>query len=82
PSHFGLICGEITADSDKAYKYLIKEFLLLYSSKLNNEHWGEQFAFRPNNKITISIVTQGLAEKEALDTWQPFTVWLKSQSDI
>ncbi|ABK90143.1 FAD-binding oxidoreductase [Francisella tularensis subsp. novicida] len=82
PSHFGLISGEITADSDKAYKNLIKEFLLFYSSKLNNEHWGEQFAFRPNNKITIAMVTQGLAEKEALDTWQPFKEWLKSQSDI
>ncbi|MDE4951325.1 FAD-binding protein, partial [Francisella tularensis subsp. holarctica] len=49
PSHFVLISGEITADSDKAYKNLIKELLLFYSSKLNNEHWGEQFAFRPNN---------------------------------
>ncbi|MDE4982570.1 FAD-binding protein, partial [Francisella tularensis subsp. holarctica] len=33
-------------------------------------------------KITIAIVTQGLAEKEALDTWQPLKEWLKSQSDI
>ncbi|MDE5022929.1 FAD-binding protein, partial [Francisella tularensis subsp. holarctica] len=35
PSQFGLISGEITADSDNANKNLIKEFILFYSSKLN-----------------------------------------------
>ncbi|MDE5035855.1 FAD-binding protein, partial [Francisella tularensis subsp. holarctica] len=46
------------------------------------EHWGEQLAFRPNNQLTIAIVTPGFAEKDSLDTWKPFKEWLKSQSDI
>lgn len=82
PSHFGLISGEITASSSKAYKALIKEFLSFYYSNLNNENWGEQFAFRPNNRMTIAMVTQGLSQEKALETWQPFKKWVQSQPDL
>ncbi|AHB99262.1 hypothetical protein M973_07275 [Francisella orientalis LADL 07-285A] len=61
---------------------MIKEFLSFYYLNLNNEHWGEQFAFCPNNKITIAMVTQGLSEKKALKIWQPFKKWVENQSDL
>ncbi|AIT09033.1 FAD-binding protein [Candidatus Francisella endociliophora] len=82
PEYFGLISGEITADSDAEYKILIKKFLSFYHSKLNNENWGEQFAFRPNNKLTIAMVTQGLTEKQALDIWKPFKEWVHKQRGL
>ena len=82
PKHFGLISGQITADSDEEYKALIREFLSFYHSKLNNKNWGEQFAFRPNNKLTIAMVTQGLTQEQALKVWQPFKDWVKKQSGL
>lgn len=82
PEHFGLMSGEISADSDAEYKLLITKFLSFYYSNLNNKNWGEQFAFRPNNKLTIAIVTQDLTQKQALDTWKSFKSWVKSQPNL
>lgn len=82
PEYFGLMSGEIVADNDKAYKSLIKKFISFYYSDLNNKHWGEQFAFRPNDKLTVAMVTQNLTQKKALDVWKPFKSWVNNQQDL
>ncbi|WP_150466515.1 FAD-dependent oxidoreductase [Francisella sp. SYW-9] len=82
PKYFGLMSGEIVADNDKAYKLLIRKFLSFYYLDLNNKHWGEQFAFRPNNKLTIAMVTQNLTQKKALDVWKSFKSWVDSQPSL
>ncbi|API86481.1 FAD-binding protein [Francisella uliginis] len=82
PEYFGLMSGEIVADNDKAYKSLIKKFLSFYYSDLNNKHWGEQFAFRPNDKLTIAMVTQNLTQEKALDVWKSFKSWVNNQQDL
>ncbi|QIW09853.1 FAD-binding protein [Francisella sp. LA112445] len=82
PEHFGLMSGEIVADNDKAYKSLIKKFLSFYYSDLNNKHWGEQFAFRPDDKLTIAMVTQNLTQKKALDVWESFKAWVNAQPNL
>ncbi|MED7788582.1 FAD-binding protein [Francisella sp. 19X1-34] len=82
PNHFGLMSGEIVADNDKAYKSLIKKFLSFCYSDLNNKYWGEQFAFRPNNKLTIAMVTQNLTQKKALAVWKSFRSWVSAQPNL
>lgn len=82
PEYFGLMSGEIVADNGKAYKSLIKKFLSFYYSDLNNKHWGEQFVFRPNDKLTIAMVTQNLTQEKALDVWKSFKSWVNAQPDL
>ncbi|AXA34315.1 FAD-binding oxidoreductase [Francisella adeliensis] len=82
PKHLGLLTGEITADSNDAYKKLITKFLSFYSKNLTNPNWGEQFSLRKNNHLKIAIVTQDLTPKEVLTVWKPFIEWSKAQSDL
>lgn len=82
PSHFGLFSGEITADSDQDYRALIQHFLAFYYQDLNNPSWGEQFSFRPSNKMTIAMVSQGLSQQQAESTWKPFIEWVSQQSGL
>ena len=62
----------ITAASDAAYRRLIGAFLDHYRNRLFNPHWGEHLAFRPDNTLAISMISQGLSQQQADDVWQPF----------
>ena len=72
--------GNIKADSDEAFRALIERFVEFYEVALNNEHWGEQFAIRPDNSIEIVLLFQGLSEKEVASTWAPLKHWLKQDA--
>ena len=82
PSSFGLFKGEIHAANDDAYKTLIKEYLRLYQSRLNNEHWGEQFSFNKENSINIFLVSQGINESQVQQIWQPLIDWVRKRPDL
>lgn len=82
PKYFGLMTGEVSADDDATYKTLIAKFLSFYHTNLNNKNWGEQFAFRPNDKMTIAMVSQGLTKEDALKVWKPFIDWVNTQPKL
>ncbi|MCW8408957.1 FAD-binding protein [Legionella sp. PATHC035] len=81
PSSFGKVKGTITAKSDAAYQQLIRYFIDFYRDHLNNEHWGEQVSFTSGNKITFSLVFEGLSKPEVDTLWQPFLAWLSTKPE-
>jgi FAD/FMN-containing dehydrogenase len=76
PETFGVLRGKIQAKLDADYRALIERFLEFYEASLCNEHWGEQFAIRPDNSIEIVMLFQGLTEAEVAKTWAPLKQWL------
>lgn len=76
PNNFGIYKQTITATNDQAFKDLIKKFLIFYNSSLNNQHWGEQFAFNDKNQLDIFMVYQGINETAASHIWASFNQWL------
>lgn len=72
PSNFGLLQGTITARDDEAFQQLLTTFVGFYRDALNNEHWGEQIAFKANNSVELYLVFQGVSRAEAEQVWQPF----------
>jgi FAD/FMN-containing dehydrogenase len=76
PEFFGAVFGKITAKSEAAYRELISRAMSFYSEQLLNPHWGEQMRFGPGNTLEISMLFQGLNQREAEKVWSPFREWL------
>jgi hypothetical protein len=81
PEFFGSVNAGIKASSDTAYARLIARFVELYAGSLLNPHWGESVSIRPDNRLTISMVSQGLTEDESSAVWQPFFEWVRARPD-
>jgi len=81
PEFFGATNFTIKAGSDDAYRRLLLEFLSFYREHLFNEHWGEQAHVRPDNKLVIQMVSQGLNAEQAKKVWQPFLDWVARSPD-
>ena len=77
PENFGAVFGSIKADSDEAFKTLIAKLIELYTDQLFNPHWGEQITFRPDNTISITMLSHGFTKEQMQSSWQPFEDWLK-----
>ena len=82
PEFFGAAWGTIRAHSDAAFRELLRRFLDFYATHLANEHWGEQFAVRPDNSLKISLVCQGLTRDEVRALWQPFFDWAHAAAGL
>ena len=65
PDWFGGAFMTIAAASDAAFRRLIGGFIDLYRNRLFNPYWGESVAFRRDNTLAISMVSQGLDEQQA-----------------
>ena len=78
PPFFGGVGGSIKAQSNAAFRELIKRFFEFYRDKLFNPHWGEQIRLRPDNVLELSMACQGLDDGETKKVWQPFFDWVKS----
>jgi FAD/FMN-containing dehydrogenase len=76
PDWFGGAFMTIQAASDSAFRRLIGGFIDLYRSRLFNPYWGEGVAFRRDNRLAITMVSQGLSQQQAEDVWQPFLDWV------
>jgi FAD/FMN-containing dehydrogenase len=76
PQFFGGVAGTIRAQSETAFRKLIDRVLSFYADRLLNPHWGEQMRFGPGNKLEISMVFQGLNQRQAEEVWKPFREWL------
>ena len=76
PNFFGGAFVTIKAASDAAFQRLIAEFIRFYADSLFNPHWGESVAFRPSNRLSITMVFQGLDDQQAQNVWRPFLDWI------
>ncbi len=82
PEFFGYAAGTIKAKSDAAFQKLIARFIGFYHDNLFNPHWGESVKITPENTLELSMVCQGLDNRQTSDVWQPFFDWVKSSSDL
>lgn len=82
PKTFGAVTGKIQASSDLAYLQLLEYFLNFYRDALNNEHWGEQITFKPDNSLQINMVFQGLNQEEASNVWEPLKKWIDQHDNL
>lgn len=78
PTYLGSAWGTIKARSDAAFRRLITRFVEHYAGHLFNPHWGEQVHIGPDNKLTISMVCQGLDSAGASAAWRPFVAWVRA----
>jgi FAD/FMN-containing dehydrogenase len=76
PEFFGGAFVTIKAASDAAFRRLIGEFVRFYRDSLFNPHWGESVAFRPDNTLAITMVSQGVDKQQAESVWRPFLDWV------
>ena len=76
PAFFGDVFGTITARSETAFRELIARAVSFYADRLLNPHWGEQMRFGTGNRFEISMVFQGLTQRQAEEVWKPFREWL------
>lgn len=81
PEFFGYAGGTIKAKSDAAFRQLIARFVAFYHDGLFNPHWGESVKIKPGNALDLSMVCQGLDDRQAADAWRPFFDWVKNSSD-
>jgi hypothetical protein len=73
PYQLGGLNWTVRARSDEAYRRLISRFLELYAKSLFNPHWGEQAHVTPDNRLSVSMVFQGLTSGEAAAAFKPLT---------
>jgi FAD/FMN-containing dehydrogenase len=76
PDWFGGAFFTIAAASDAAFRRLIGGFIDLYRNRLFNPYWGESVAFSHDNKLAISMVSQGIDKLHGEDVWRPFLDWV------
>jgi FAD/FMN-containing dehydrogenase len=79
PDYFGWSTGQLQAASDGAYQRLVEKFVSFYAENLFNPHWGEQVAFRPDNVLSIQMISQGLDEPTTIALWKPFVDWVAAR---
>ena len=80
PTTFGAVHLDLRARSDQAYHRLLARFVDLYATGLFNPHWGEQAIARPDNRLQIRMVFQGLSQDQARATWQPLIDFANANS--
>ena len=76
PDYFGGVFGTIRANSDTAFRKLTAETVRFYRDDLFNPHWGEQIHFGRDNRLRISMVSQGLNRQKEASVWRPFFDWV------
>ena len=72
PQWFGGAFGAIKANSNDAYRELIRNFVAFYRDSLFNPTWGEQVKVRPDNVLELAMVFQGIDQTVAQAAWKPF----------
>ena len=78
PDTFGAANMIIRAASDDAYRRLIARFVAFYAEALHNRRWGEQVRARPDNRLGVQMVMNGLSTAEANKVWAPFLQWVRA----
>ncbi len=81
PEMFGGVSGRLYARTPQAYRALVSRFFGFYADALARHPWGEQVAFRPGNRMSLSLLTQGLTEDAMRALWAPFVAWTADPSN-
>ena len=81
PETMGVVSLDLRARSDDAYRRLLARFVDLYRTNLFNPHWGEQARARPDNRLRIDMVFQGLTQDEARAAWTPLIDFANANPD-
>jgi FAD/FMN-containing dehydrogenase len=76
PEFLGGIGGIVKATSDAAFRRLIHQFVGFYAETLLNPHWGESVAIKPDNTLSINMVSQGFDKAQQMEIWRPFVEWI------
>ncbi|HUM14858.1 MAG TPA: FAD-binding oxidoreductase [Candidatus Nitrosotalea sp.] len=76
PEFLGAVTTTIQAASDAAFRRLIGRVVGFYAEALFNPNWGEQISLRPDNRLDIRMVFQGLDRAQAEAVWRPFLEWV------
>jgi FAD/FMN-containing dehydrogenase len=71
PETFGAVRLALRARSDEAYRRLLARFVDLYATSLFNPHWGEKVTIRPDNRLEVQMLFQGLTQDDARAAWKP-----------
>jgi FAD/FMN-containing dehydrogenase len=72
PTSFGAVLLTLHADSDGAFKRLIRRFVAFYAASLMNPRWGEQVRLHPRNRMAVQMLFDGLDTAQAEEVWRPF----------
>ena len=78
PATFGAVRWSVQAKSDAAYRALIARFVAHYAAHLFNPHWGEQGRARPDNRLDVQMVFQGLDAEAARAAWAELAAFVKA----
>jgi hypothetical protein len=81
PTTIGAVTLNLQALSDEAYRRLLARFVDLYATNLCNPHWGEHAFIRPDNRLQIEMLFQGLTRDEALAAWKPLLDFANASAD-
>lgn len=76
PPFVGPVNITVEAATDAAFRRVIGRIVAFYAEALHNPHWGEQIAFRRENRLEIRMVFQGLDQGQAEAAWRPFLDWI------
>lgn len=72
PETFGAVLMTLQADSDAAFRRLLRRFVAFYASSLMNPHWGEQVRVSGRNRLSIQMLCEGLDRTQVEEVWRPF----------
>ena len=81
PATLGGADFQVKANSDAAYRRLVRQFVAFYSEQLFNDRWGEQAHFSGDNTLGIMMVCHGLDSEQTKKTWKPFMDWVQNSPD-
>ncbi len=76
PDFFGGVGLKVQAADEPSWQALVAHSLRFYRDALCNPHWGEQLRFDDERCLQVSMVFQGINEREAKEVWAPFVAWL------
>jgi FAD/FMN-containing dehydrogenase len=79
PGTIGAMIFEVTAADEASWRELVGRMIDFYATALFNPDWGEQIAFRPGRRMSVTMVCHSLPQTEIERTWAPFIGWLKSR---
>jgi hypothetical protein len=81
PETISAMAGTVRAASDADYRTLIGA-LISFFPDLDEQRWGEQIRFGPDNTVYLRMLTSGVSGDQAHAVWQPFLGWAGRQPGI
>ena len=81
PETLSIIVGTIRASSDPDYRRLVGA-LVRFLPHLDEQRWGEQIRFGPDNAVDLRMQTAGVSDDQARAVWRPFLEWAGRQPGI